>query len=264
MYDFSDKTILITGGSMGIGLALAKECIQEWVGHILLVSRFEKNLKKAKGELEKLWARKVSFFVADLSVSTERKKLYETIKNQNITVDILVNNAGFGRMIDFVSGDYKEFENMIDLNVKGVVELSYLFLQDMRARKSGAIINVASVAGFQSLPFFNIYAATKAFVLSFTEALYGEYSADGIWFLALCPAETNTNWLVRAGAKITKSDKYDSPENVAKVAIKSLKKWKMTVIPKFSSAVFHTFIIRLLPRKFLVKWVAKRYFYYKK
>ncbi len=263
-HNLTNKTILITWGSTGIGLALAHEFAQEGAKHLILTARTQEDLGKAQTDLEHEHPEvQVSIFSCDLSDQIARRKLYTDIKDQGIVVDILCNNAGFGKMIDFASGDIDLFQNMIDVNIKALVDLTHLFLQDMLVRGEWGIINTASVAGFQSLPYFNIYAATKAFVLSFTEALYGEYAEDGIRFLALCPAETNTNWLKRAGAKIQQSDDFDTPEEVAQAAIQAFKNDKMTVIPKWKSYFLHSIFMRLMPRKFLVKRIAKRYHYYK-
>src|SRR5687768_17927332 len=135
---------------------------------------------------------------------------------------MLVNNAGFGSMGDFAKLDLARELNMIDLNVKSLVELTYRFLAPMRARKRGTIINVASTAGFQPVPFMATYAATKAFVLSFSEALWEENRPFDIKVMALCPGSTDTNFFEAARIKRPPLRLMQTSEQVVDTALRGL------------------------------------------
>ena len=136
-----------------------------------------------------------------LSILTEPDapaRLFEETQKRELEIDTLINNAGFGSMGDFAKLDLERELEMIDLNVRALVDLTHRFLVPMRKRKQGTIINVASTAGFQSVPFMATYAATKAFVLSFSEALWEENRPFGVHVMALCPGVTETNFFEAA------------------------------------------------------------------
>src|SRR5260370_32950637 len=130
----------------------------------------------------------------DLSEKDAPARLFEETQRRGLEIDFLINNAGFGSMGEFTKLDLERELNMIDLNIRSLVELTHRFLQPMRERKGGTIINVASTAGFQGVPFMATYAATKAFVLSFSEAVWEENRPYGIKVMALCPGVTQTGF----------------------------------------------------------------------
>ena len=134
----------------------------------------------------------------DLSNRSFPENLYKKINEKNIKVDILINNAGFGFSGLFLDSPIKNYEEMMDVNMYSLVSLTHLFLNDMTKRKSGGVINVSSLASFQSIPYFSIYAATKAFVTSFTKGLYEEYRHTGVKILGVCPGYTKTKFNIRA------------------------------------------------------------------
>src|SRR4029077_18886429 len=140
--------------------------------------------------------------------------------------DMLINNAGFGSMDEFSKLELARELNMIDLNVKALVELTYHFLQPMLARRQGTIINVASTAGFQPVPFMATYAASKAFVLSFSEALWEENRRHGIHVMALCPGVTETNFFEAAHIDRPPMRAAQAPEDVVAAALRGLARRK--------------------------------------
>src|SRR6185369_14202695 len=165
------KTTLITGASSGIGETFARKLAAQ--GHdLLLVARSEDKLIALGNELGLNHNVRAQYFVADLAEPEGPASLLAETRERNLEIDFLINNAGFGSMGEFAKLDLNLELKMIDLNVRSLVELTHLFLQPMRERKGGSIINVASTAGFQGVPFMGTYAATKAFVLSFSEALW--------------------------------------------------------------------------------------------
>jgi short-subunit dehydrogenase len=164
---------------------------------LLLVARSENKLASLCNELGRASNINAQYVVSDLTERDAPKQLFEETNRRKLEVELLINNAGFGSVGDFTQLDLERELQMIDLNITSLVALSHLYLQPMRERKSGAIINVASTAAFQPVPYMTTYAATKAFVL-FSEALWEENRAHNIKVLALCPGVTETNFFRRA------------------------------------------------------------------
>ncbi|HYY41478.1 MAG TPA: SDR family NAD(P)-dependent oxidoreductase, partial [Pyrinomonadaceae bacterium] len=167
--------------------------------------------------------------------------------------ETLINNAGFGSMGEFAALDLARELNMIDLNIKALVALTHLYLAPMRERKRGAIINVASTAAFQPVPYMATYAATKAFVLSFSEALWEENRAHGIKVLALCPGVTNTNFF--DAARMSQSPPLritETPEAVVETALRGLARGRSHIISGWLNYL-QTEAERLLPRSVVTR-----------
>ena len=192
------KVTLITGASSGIGEAFARRLAAE--GHnLVLVARSEQRLREICGEL-KLQHKITAHFVAvDLIDFEADERLFHETEKHGLEVDFLINNAGFGSGGDFAMLGLERELEMINLNVCALVALTHRYLQQMRERRGGTIINVSSAAGFQPLPFMATYAATKAFVTSFTEAIAEENRPYGIQIMALCPGSTKTNFFAASG-----------------------------------------------------------------
>ena len=160
------NTTLITGASSGIGAAFARKLAARG-RNVFLVARTEDKLITMCNELGRVSGVRAHYLALDLLQPQAAAQLFEETQKRELVVEMLVNNAGFGSMDDFVTLDLARELEMIDLNVKSLVELTHYFLKPMRERQQGAIINVASTAGFQAVPYMATYAATKAFVLSF-------------------------------------------------------------------------------------------------
>src|SRR2546423_10592465 len=180
------NTTLITGASSGIGEAFARALAAR--GHnLLLVARSGDKLITLCSELGRVRSIHCQHVALDLSKPESPAQLFQETQTRELEIDSLINNAGFGSMGDFTTLDLERELNMIDLNVRSLVELTHRFLVPMRERKSGSIINVASTAGFQPVPFMATYAATKAFVLSFSEALWEENRPLGLKVMPISP-----------------------------------------------------------------------------
>ena len=192
------KVTLITGASSGIGEAFAQRLAAEGQ-NLLLVARSEEKLRALCDELQREHKITANFIAMDLIDRGADERLFGEIEKHGLEVDFLINNAGFGSGGDFATLDLEKELEIIDLNVRALVALTHRFLKPMRERKSGTIINVSSAAGFQPLPFMATYAATKAFVTSFTEAIAEENRPFGIQILALCPGSTKTNFFAASG-----------------------------------------------------------------
>jgi short-subunit dehydrogenase len=244
-------TTLITGASSGIGEAFARKLAAE--GHdLFLVARSEEKLIAVCNELGLNHNVRAQYVVIDLTEADAPARLLAETRERNLEIEFLINNAGFGSMGEFARRDLARELNMIDLNVRSLVELTYLFLQPMRERGRGSIINVASTAGFQAVPFMATYGATKAFVLSFSEALHEENRSFGINIMALCPGVTETGFFEASQVRRPPARTRQTPEEVVEVALRGLKRGKSSVISGWSN-FFMTESERVLPRSLVLK-----------
>ncbi len=186
-------TALITGASSGIGEAFARRLAAE--GHdVFLIARTESKLQELSKELTVKHGIKADHLAIDLAKTGSEDAVFDATSDRGLTVDILINNAGFGSMGDFSELPSDRELEMVDLNIRVLVGLTHKYVSGMRARKGGTIVNVSSAASFQPIPFMATYAATKAFVTSFSEAIAEENRPFGIQVLALCPGSTETNF----------------------------------------------------------------------
>ena len=248
------KTTLITGASSGIGEAFARRLAAE--GHdVLLVARSEEKLIALCNELGLNHNVRAQYFVADLSVPDSPARLLEETRERDLEIDLLINNAGFGSMGEFGQLDLERELNMIDLNVRSLVELTHLFLQPMRERKAGSIINVASTASFQPVPFMATYAATKAFVLSFTEALWEENRPYGVKVMALCPGVTETGFFEASRMKRPPARMVQTPEEVVDIALRAWKRGKNSVISGWPNRLT-VLTERFVPRALILRAIG--------
>jgi short-subunit dehydrogenase len=246
---------LITGASSGIGEVFARRLAARG-RNVLLVARSEDKLITLCNELGRSNSIRAQYVALDLSKPESPARLFEEAEKRGLTIDLLVNNAGFGSFGDFAKADLARELNMIDLNIKALVELTYRFLQPMRERKQGAIINVASTAAFQGVPFMATYAATKAFVLSFSEALWEENRAFGVKVMALCPGVTDTNFFEAARGEKPPARASQTPEEVVDTALRALARGKSHVISGWINRVM-TESERLAPRSLVTRMAGR-------
>ncbi|MEL4894290.1 SDR family NAD(P)-dependent oxidoreductase [Crocosphaera sp. Alani8] len=256
------KTALITGASSGIGQAFAEELATSCT-NLILVARSEDKLYRLAKQLKEKTSITVEVIIQDLTEPQAGQKVYDLVQDRGLTVDCLINNAGFGDYGPFAQRELSKQLEMIQLNVTVLVELTHLFLQQMQQQGEGSIINVASIAGFQSLPYLSTYAATKAFVLSFTEALWAENQEKGINCLALCPGPTESNFFEVADFPQSFESKSNSgltsAQTVVKDALKALENNQSNVV---TGGVANNLIVnssRFFPREFLLKAVEKQF-----
>lgn len=223
------NTTLITGASSGIGAAFARKLAARG-RNVLLVARSEDKLITLCNEIGRLSGIRAQYFTLDLLKPGAGAELLEETQRLNLVIDMLVNNAGFGSMGDFERLDVDRELEMIDLNIKSLVDLTHRFLAPMRERRQGTIINVASTASFQPVPYMATYAATKAFVLSFSEALWEENREHGVHVMALCPGVTDTNFFAASGMNRPPMRTIETPEEVVDAALRGLRRRKASVI----------------------------------
>jgi short-subunit dehydrogenase len=246
---------LITGASSGIGEVFARRLAARG-RNVLLVARSEEKLITLCNELGRSNSIRAQYVALDLSLPESPARLFEEAEKRGLAIDLLVNNAGFGSFGDFSKADLARELNMIDLNIKALVELTYRFLQPMRERKQGAIINVASTAAFQAVPFMGTYAATKAFVLSFSEALWEENRAFGIKVMALCPGVTDTNFFEAARGEKPPARASQTPEEVVETALRGLARGKSHIISGWINRAM-TESERLVPRSLVTRMAGR-------
>ena len=245
------NTTLITGASSGIGEVFARRLAARG-RNVLLVARSEDKLITLCNELGRSNSVRAQHLAMDLSKPESARRLFDEVGRRGLTVDTLINNAGFGSFGDFTKLELARELNMIDLNIKSLVELTHRFLIPMRERRQGAIINVASTAGFQAVPFMATYAATKAFVLSFSEALWEENRPHGIKVLALCPGVTDTNFFEASRGHKPPARVAQSPEDVVDTALRALARGKSHIVSGWTNRAM-TEAERLVPRSVVTR-----------
>ncbi len=252
------NTALITGASNGIGLELAKIHASKG-GDLVLVARNKSNLDEIKIELEKQFKVSVYTISKDLSLTNAAQEIYNETNKENIQVDYLINNAGFGDFGMFIETDWNKELQMINLNITTLTHFTKLYLQDMIKRNRGKIMNVASTAAFQSGPTMAVYFATKAYVLSFTEAVSNEVSDKGITVTALCPGATETGFQKAGGmeeSNLFKGKKLPTAKQVADYGYKSMIKGKTVAIHGIMNYIMSN-SVRFTPRALVVKITRK-------
>jgi len=250
------KTALITGASGGIGLDLARCFARD--GHaLILCARNKIKLDDAAEELCKLGAPIVSVIPADLAQPGAARKLFDDCDRAGLQVDFIVNNAGFGAHGHYQDLNAKDEAEMLQLNITTLTELTRLFLVPMLARKSGRILQVASTAAFQPGPYMAVYYATKAYVLSYSEALAEELKDTGVTVTCLCPGATSTGFAARADmadALLFRLAAMPSPP-VAEMGYRGMMNGKTIVITGLMNKI-SVFSLRLGPRVLVRKIVA--------
>jgi short-subunit dehydrogenase len=251
-------TALITGASNGIGLELAKVHASKG-GNLVLVARNKSKLDELKKELEIQYNVSVYTIEKDLSANNSAQEVYDEISKQNIQIDYLINNAGFGDFGMFVETDWNKELQMINLNITTLTQFTKLYLQDMVKRKSGKIMNVASTAAFQSGPTMSVYFATKAYVLSFSEAVNNEVSDKGVTVTTLCPGATESGFQVVAAmeeSNLVKGKKLPTSKEVAEYGYASMMKGKTIAIHGLMNWILAN-SVRFTPRSIVVKLTRK-------
>ncbi len=255
MRSYHSRTVLVTGASGGIGEAAARQ-LARGGARLLLTARSEDALERLADELRRLGA-DAEVLAHDLGTPGAAHTLYERVTEAGHTVDVLVNNAGFGKLGAFAEGDAEVYEQMVTLNVTNLVALTRLCLPGMLRRGTGGVLNVASTAAFQPVPSFAVYAASKAFVKSFTEALHAEVEGSGVAVTCLCPGPTSTGFFDRADMSgVPGGRPPETPEKVARVGLEALLENERLVVSGLTNKVTAV-AARFVPTKAILA-VGKR------
>jgi len=247
-----EPVTLITGASAGIGTALAHTFAAH--GHTLvLVARRENRLAELADAIAAKGHRKPFFLPVDLERDDAVERIGDVMVMLGLEPEIVVNNAGFGLLGEAAALDHAEQLDMVDLNVRALTDLSLAFVDSLERRRGG-ILNVASIAGFLPGPRMAVYYATKAYVLSFSEALHYELAPRGVRVSVLCPGPVPTEFQARAGISGTSYPSLltRSAEQVAEAGYRGLKAGRRVVVPGFANKMVTTFL-RFVPRPLLLK-----------
>ncbi|MEK7703974.1 MAG: SDR family oxidoreductase [Myxococcota bacterium] len=230
MFVYSSKTALITGASSGIGEAFAYALARRGT-HLVLVARSKQRLETLAAELRARHGVRVEVVSADLTAPGAVERIRAQLQDRELHVDLLINNAGFGTYGAFDTLTLPREREQITLNVASLVELTHTFLPGMLARADGGVINVASTAGFQACPHMATYGATKAFVLSFSEALWAENHRRGVTVTALCPGPTETAFFASFNGVEPDIGPKVGAETVVAAGLKAFERGRSYVIP---------------------------------
>jgi uncharacterized protein len=255
------STALITGASSGIGESLARQLAAHGA-HLILVARTEDRLHALAAELGARYRVQVHVLPADLNWPGAAAELHAAVQARGLNVDILVNNAGLGGYGEFSTQPSDEIDRMIAVNISALTGLTRAFLPDMLARGRGRVLNVASTAAFQPGPLMAVYYATKAYVLSFSEAVAEEVAGSGVSVTALCPGPVQTGF--QAVSRLGESDLLSGParlvilsaDEVARQGVRGLLVGQRVVVAGRLNRV-QTLLPRLLPRAVVTRLIGR-------
>lgn len=252
-------TALITGASSGIGAAFAEALAKRGM-NVVLVARSEDRLLALANILKSQHGIRADVMVQDLTQPDAATTVYKAVAALGVEVDLLINNAGFGDYGAFGDRPRQTQLDMVQLNIAALVDLTHQFLPQMQERRSGSILNIASIAGFQPMPYLSVYAATKAFVLSFSEALWAENQTTGVHIMAVCPGPTESRFFEVANFPQTLASDGQgivSAEVVVQEALQALDKRQSNVVTGGMGNQMIVNAARFLPRQTLVNGIAK-------
>lgn len=248
---------LITGASAGIGYELARVFAEKGYDEIL-IARQQPALSRVAERLSAEYGISVTVIPADLAHPDSAREIHNEVKRRGLRVDILVQNAGFGVFGPFAETSLKDEMDMIQVHIASLTVLTKLVLHDMLARKSGRILNVASTAAFQPGPGMAIYYATKAYLLSFSEAISNELQRTGVTVSVLCPGPTRTGFQEKAGmehAIVAKVGMMDAA-TVARAGYNGMMRGRAVIVPGLVNNLL-VFAVRFVPRS-VVRWCVRR------
>ncbi len=253
-YQYRDKTALITGASSGLGEEFARALAERGM-HLILVARREERLVDLAGELTERHGVQCSVVAADLSTAGASRGLYEECQKQGLQVDMLVNNAGVGTFGRFEEIAPERDQALIQLNVAAFSDMLHYFIPPMLARSDGAVLNIASSAGFQPTPWFAVYGASKSFALSLSESLWALYRDRGVRVLAVCPGPVATGFFAATDSDIENAKMFQrtmTAEEVVRQSLRALEKNRSTVVNGWLN-----WLLAFMPR-FGPRWLTAR------
>jgi short-subunit dehydrogenase len=254
----SPETVLVTGASSGIGAELARAFARGGAS-LVLTARSVDRLEALATELRAAHSVPVSVVAADLGAPDGVARIVDRLQRDGVLIDVLVNNAGYAGFGPFTETAWAEEAGMLQLNVLALTELAKRLLPGMVARKRGGILNVASTAAFQPGPLMAVYYATKAYVLSFSEAIAEELRGTGVTVTALCPGPTESGFQARASmeaSRLVKGKRLMDAATVAKAGYEGFRRGATVVIPGFQNRLLAQ-SVRFTPRRLLTRIVHK-------
>ena len=256
--NWADRYAVVTGASSGIGAEFARQLAARGL-HLVLAARRENLLQELAAELHEAHGTKTVCLPGDLTDPEEPARLFAEIESRELDVALLVNNAGFGQVATVSKTDLARTMGIVQVNMAALTELMYRFLPPMLDRGEGSIINIASVAAFQPIPYMPVYAASKAYVLHLTEGIWAETRDSGVHVMAVCPGTTRTEFFDHAGSPGWAEKHLSSTvEQVVKAGIRGCEKRRPIVVPGVANK-FLTKLPRIGARKD-VALIARRFF----
>jgi len=253
-FRYRGSTALVTGASKGLGKVFAEVLASRGM-NVVLVARSKDLLCAQAQSLSEKYGIRALAIGADLGSPRAPFDIQTELARQDIEIDLLINNAGFGLSGSFLSHDLKQEETQIQVNVQALMALTHIIGRSMAARGRGGIINLASNSSFQPLPYMAGYAATKAFVLYFSEAIQHELAAKGVHVMASCPGPTATSFFEGTSTSMSSRD-FDSSLSVVEKTLESFDRGKSVAYPGRASVRAATWLSRFLPRSLVVRIAA--------
>jgi short-subunit dehydrogenase len=252
--NYNGATALITGASVGLGAEFARQLAAQGA-NLVLVARSADKLTKLSATIERQSKVQVTVLPADLSSAVEVSRLVEEVKSCELKIDLLINNAGFGIFENFLDAPLQPQIEQLDVNVRALVALTHAFTPGMVAAKRGGVINIASTAAFQPLAGADVYAATKAFVLLFSEGLSLELEKSGVHVMASCPGPVATQFFANMNPKL-QARQMDQPATVVRDTLCAFAKGKRVAYPGKLLVRLSTWGARLMPRSMILHVAA--------
>ncbi len=253
-----EKTVLITGSTSGIGLEFVKLCAGLNY-NIIAIGRDPEKLKLMKSDIEIKCKVKIETVIVDLSNTEEVLNLFQQIESKNTYIDILINNAGTGVFGEFKDTDFTKELSMINVNIVALSFITKIVLNKMLIRGNGKILNVASTAAFKPGPLMAVYYATKAYVLSFSQAVATEIKGTNISLTVLCPGPVNTKFLKKSSDRELQYINYgkmSDPKKIAAAGMKALEKNRLVAVPGFRNKL-NVFAVKIIPSKILMEIIYR-------
>jgi uncharacterized protein len=252
--DYKGMTALVTGASAGLGEEFARQLASRGC-NLILVARSRDKLARVAAELRQRWKTEVAVMPADLASAEAVQRLIAEIKRRGTSVSLLVNNAGFGIFDNFLDAPLQRQMEQVDVNVRSLVTLTHAFTPGMVATQRGGVINIASSAASQPLAGADVYAASKAFVLFFSEGLSLELGKSNVRVLAACPGPVATQFFASMNPKM-KANQMDQPTTIVREILRAFDKGKKVVVPGKLLVRLGTVGARLLPRNTILRLAA--------
>ena len=253
--DLQGKTAIVTGASSGIGESAARQLAARGM-HLVIVARRQERLEKLKAEIEASSNVRVDVLALDLSDPDAPHRLFAATEGKGTSIDVLINNAGFGTQGQFAEIPWSKTSEQMRLNIFSLTELTHRFLAKMKERDRGFILNVASIGAYMPVAGYATYAAGKAYVRNFSEALAHELRRTAIRVCCLCPGPTETEFLTVAGQQVSGFEKlaFMSAERCARIGLRALFGGRRLIVSGFFNTLT-MFWLRFLPRR-VVTWAA--------